>query len=43
MCFFRCENCGLQYPRAIGAVDIELAGWKAAGLRKRPEPSDPRE
>jgi hypothetical protein len=36
MCFFRCEPCELDYPLAVGAQEIQLAGWST---RKSPRNS----
>ena len=30
MCFFRCNDCGTDYPRSIEAADAETAGLTAS-------------
>ena len=29
-CFFRCDSCGTDYPRALSAADARTAGFLAA-------------
>lgn len=41
MCFFRCGPCELEYPVAMGAAEIALAGLQLIA-RKLPG-TDPRE
>ena len=29
-CFFRCSECGTEYPRSVEAADAEMAGLTAS-------------
>ncbi len=45
MCFFHCDVCALEYPHAVGAAEVALAGLQvhARTIPDKLTDMDPRE